>query len=159
MKIEKDTIVTIRYKISEQPAGKLLEQSDEPTSYLHGGYGSTLPRIEAALEGQEAGYEVALTLAPQDAYGVRDESLVRTISKAEFPPGVKVGGQLRGHDDQGNEQVFTVAKIKGQNVILDGNHPFAGRTLRFALKVTEVRKASNEEIEHRHAHGAHGHHH
>ncbi|RYY91689.1 MAG: peptidylprolyl isomerase, partial [Comamonadaceae bacterium] len=83
----------------------------------------------------------------------------RTIPKSEFPPGVKVGGQLEGRNDRGEPQVFTVMKIKGDKVLLDGNHPLAGLDLRFSLKVVEVRAASAEEIAHRHVHGAHGHHH
>jgi FKBP-type peptidyl-prolyl cis-trans isomerase SlyD len=55
--------------------------------------------------------------------------------------------------------VFQVMKIKGPQVILDGNHPWAGKTLRFSLSVTDVRAASDEEISHGHVHGPHGHHH
>jgi FKBP-type peptidyl-prolyl cis-trans isomerase SlyD len=77
----------------------------------------------------------------------------------EFPPGVKVGGQLRGTNDQGEPQIYHVVKIKGPVVLLDGNHPLAGMALRFDCKVTEVRAAKPEEIEHRHVHGGHGHHH
>jgi len=158
MKIEKDTVVTLRYKVAEAN-GKLIEESKDPMVYLHGGYENTLPKIEAALDGRETGYEVTLQLKPEDAFGVRDESLVRTIPKKEFPPGVKVGGQLEGHTDDGHPHVFHVMKIKGDTVFLDGNHPLAGKELRFAIKVTGVRAASGEEIAHRHVHGEHGHHH
>jgi FKBP-type peptidyl-prolyl cis-trans isomerase SlyD len=105
------------------------------------------------------GYQTTVKLAPADAFGERDESLVTTIPKKDFPPGVKVGGQLEGHDDQGRHQVFTVVKIKGDTVHLDGNHPLAGQTLTFQLKVLDVKAATAEEIAHGHAHGAHGHHH
>jgi FKBP-type peptidyl-prolyl cis-trans isomerase SlyD len=158
MKIEKDTVVTLRYKVAEAN-GKLIEESREPMVYLHGGYDNTLPKIEAALDGREAGYEVMLQLKPEDAFGVRDESLLRTIPKKEFPPGVKVGGQLEGRTDDGQPHVFHVMKIKGDTVHLDGNHPLAGKELRFSVKVVGVRMASAEEIEHRHVHGEHGHHH
>ena len=158
MKIEKDTVVTLRYKVAEA-SGKLIEESREPMVYLHGGYDNTLPKIEAALEGKEPGHEVSLQLQPEDAFGVRDESLKRTISKKDFPPGVKVGGQLEGHTDDGHPHVFHVMKIKGDQVLLDGNHPLAGKELRFHLKVTGVRSASAEEIAHGHVHGEHGHQH
>lgn len=158
MKIQKDTAVTLQFKVAET-TGQLIEESKTPSVYLHGGYDNTLPKIEAALEGQEPGYQVTLTLSPEDAFGVRDESLVRTIPKSEFPPGVKVGGQLQGRGDDGHERVFHVMKIKGPTVHLDGNHPLAGKTLRFTVKVIDVRAASAEEIAHRHVHGEHGHHH
>ena len=158
MKIEKDTVVTLQYKVAEA-SGKLIEASKDPMVYLHGGYENTLPKIEAALEGQETGYQVTLQLKPEDAFGERDPALERTIPKSEFPPGVKVGGQLEGRDEEGRPQVFTVKKIKGDKVLLDGNHPLAGMEVRFNLKVMEVRAALPVEIEHRHVHGAHGHHH
>lgn len=158
MKIAKDTVVTLQYKVAE-PGGKLIEQSREPMVYLHGGYNNTLPKIEEALEGREPGYECSLLLQPEDAFGQRDESLKRVIPKSEFPPGVKVGGQLEGRTDDGHPHIFHVMKIKGQEVLLDGNHPLAGKTLRFTLKVTGVRAANAEEIAHGHVHGEHGHHH
>ena len=158
MNIDKDTVVTLRYKVSDVK-GKLIEEPKEPMAYLHGGYGNTFAKIEAALQGQQAGFQTTLELHPEDAFGQRDENLVQTISRKDFPPGVKVGGQLRGHDNEGREQVFTVMKIKGDTVFLDGNHPWAGQVLRFNLKVTDVRLASGEEIAHGHVHGAHGHHH
>jgi FKBP-type peptidyl-prolyl cis-trans isomerase SlyD len=158
MKIEKDTVVSVRYKVAE-PGGKLIEESREPMVYLHGGYDNTLPKIEAALEGKEPGAEVSLLLQPEDAFGARDESLKRTIGKKDFPPGVKVGGQLEGVTDDGHPHVFHVMKIKGDQVLLDGNHPLAGKELRFQLKVTDVRPATQEEIVHRHVHGEGGHHH
>jgi FKBP-type peptidyl-prolyl cis-trans isomerase SlyD len=158
MRIAKDTVVTLTYKVAD-PQGRLLEQSKEPLAYLHGGYDNTLPKIEQALDGQEPGYQVTLSLQPEDAFGVRDESLVRTMPKKDFPAGVKVGGQLEGATESGQPHVFHVIKIKGDTVHLDGNHPLAGKALKFLLKVTGVRAATPEEIEHRHVHGEHGHHH
>jgi len=158
MKIEKDTVVTLQYKVAEAN-GKLIEASKDPMVYLHGGYENTLPKIEEALDGQEAGYQVTLQLTPADAFGERDEALVRTIPKSEFPPGVKVGGQLEGRTDGGDPHVFHVMKIRGDTVHLDGNHPLSGRELRFTLKVVGVRPGTAEEIAHKHVHGEHGHHH
>ena len=158
MKIAKDTVVTLKVRVAEA-GGKLIEDSREPMVYLHGGYHNTLPKIEEALEGREAGYECTLNLQPEDAFGQRDEALVRVIPKSEFPPGVKVGGQLEGRTDDGQPHVFHVMKIKGPEVHLDCNHPLAGKALKFALKVTGVRAASAEEIAHGHVHGEHGHHH
>jgi FKBP-type peptidyl-prolyl cis-trans isomerase SlyD len=158
MKIAKDTVVTLHYRVADAN-GRLIEQSKTPMVYLHGGYENTLPKIEQALDGQETGHEVTLDLQPEDAFGQRDESLVRVIPRSEFPPGVKVGGQLEGRTDDGQPRVFHVMKIKGPEVHLDGNHPLAGKALKFHLKVTGVRAASAEEIAHRHVHGEHGHHH
>lgn len=158
MKITKDTAVTIRYRISDA-TGKLLEDGKEPNAYLHGGYGNTFPKVEEALEGREAGYQASLELQPADAFGERKEALVQVIPKTRFPPGVKVGGQLEGRGEDGHTHVFTVVKIKGPEVHLDGNHPLAGKALSLSVTVVDVRAASAEEIAHGHVHGAHGHHH
>ena len=162
MKIEKNTAVTLQFKVNELQGklpGPLVEDGKDPSVYLHGGYGNTLPKIEEALEGQESGFQITLDLQAQEAFGVRDNSLLRSLPKKQFPPGVKVGGQLEGRGDDGNTMVFTVIKIKGDTVMLDGNHPLAGKALRFAIKVLDVRLASEEEIAHQHVHGAHGHQH
>ena len=156
MNIAKDTAVTIDYLIKDTQ-GKVLDKG--MVAYLHGGYDNLFPKVEAALDGQAAGYSVNVDLPEADAFGARDESLTRVIPKSEFPPGVKVGGQLRGTDDQGQPQIYHVMKIKGPVVHLDGNHPLAGMALRFVAKVNEVRPATPEEIAHRHVHGGHGHHH
>ena len=156
MNITKDAAVTINYKITT-PQGKPLDGGS--LAYLHGGYDNIFAKIEAALEGQATGFAITVQLAVEDAFGARDESLVRTIPKAEFPPGVKVGGQLQGAGDDGLPQVFNVVKIKGPEVHLDANHPLAGQALTVSCKVTDVRPASAEEITHRHVHGAHGHQH
>jgi len=158
MKIEKNTAVTLRYKVADAK-GKLIEAPKDPMVYLHGGYNNTLPKIEEALEGRVAGYQVTLNLQPEDAFGLRDESLVRSIPKSEFPPGVKVGGQLKGRGDDGQEHIYNVVKIKGPEVLLDGNHALAGQALQFTVTVVSVRAASDEEVAHQHVHGEHGHHH
>jgi FKBP-type peptidyl-prolyl cis-trans isomerase SlyD len=106
MKIGQDTVVTLRYKVSDAH-GKLIEEVKNPMAYLHGGYGNTLPKIEAALDGQQTGYQTTVQLQPADAFGLRDDSLLQTIARKDFPPGVKVGGELMGRDADGHEHPFT----------------------------------------------------
>lgn len=158
MNIEKDTVVTMHCRIADD-RGQLIQDGKQPMTYLHGGYDNTFPKIEQALHGRSPGEQVALTLSPAEGFGERDESLLRTLPKREFPPGVKVGGQLEMPGPQGEPHPFTVTKVKGDTVLLDGNHPLAGRTLKLAITVASVRPASAEEIAHRHAHGEGGHHH
>lgn len=156
MNITRDTAVTLNFRITDLK-GKPLDSGT--TAYLHGGYEGLFPKAEELLEGKGVGESMTIDLQPADAFGDRDEALVRTISKAEFPPGVKVGGQLQGPGPDGQPRVFHVVKIKGAEVILDANHPLAGQAIRFAATVKEVRPATAEEIAHQHVHGAHGHHH
>ncbi len=156
MNITRDSAVTLDYRITDLK-GKPLDSGT--TSYLHGGYEGLFPKAEELLEGKGVGESLTVELSPADAFGERDESLVRVISKAEFPPGVKVGGQLQGPGPDGQPRLFNVVKIKGPEVILDANHALAGQAIRFTATVKEVRAATAEEISHQHVHGAHGHHH
>jgi FKBP-type peptidyl-prolyl cis-trans isomerase SlyD len=161
MNIGKDTVVTLQYKLSDAQ-DNLIEESQQPMVYLHGGYANTLPKIEEALSGKSAGYEVTIQVEPEDAFGEYDADLVKIEPREVLPEPLEVGMQFEGApDDNGSHagQVFTVTDIADGKVVLDGNHPLAGMALRFALKVMEVRQASPEEIAHGHVHGPHGHHH
>src|SRR6516225_9804573 len=162
MKIAKDTVVSVAYKLSDAQ-GNLIEESDEPIVYLHGGYDGTFPKIEEVLDGQEPGFETQIQLEPQDAFGDYDPELVKIEPRDRFPEPLEVGMQFEGTPEDGDEEVdsliYTVTEIAEDKVVLDGNHPLAGMALRFELKVVDVRAATEEEIAHEHVHGAHGHHH
>ena len=161
MNIAKDTVVTLHYKLSDAQ-GNLIEESSSPMVYLHGGYGNTLPKIEAALDGQAVGFQTQIQVEPEDAFGEYEAELVKIEPRNLFPAELEVGMQFEGSpDDEPNAEVriFTVTDIADGKVVLDGNHPLAGMALRFALNVVEVRKASAEEISHGHVHGPGGHHH
>ncbi|MFM8625121.1 MAG: peptidylprolyl isomerase [Betaproteobacteria bacterium] len=158
MQISKDTAVTLRLKVADAQ-GQVIQDGKQPMAYLHGGYGNLIDTLETELEGKAVGFKGRWRLSPAEAFSERDETLMQTIPKTDFPPGVKVGGQLEGRTADGREVVFTVVKIKGPQVILDGNHPLAGKTLDIAAEVVEVRAATAEEIAHGHVHGAAGHQH
>lgn len=162
MKIAKNTVVTVHYKLSDAQ-GNLIEESTEPMVYLHGGYENTLPKIEEALDGKEAGFEATIQVEPEDAFGEYDPELIKIEPRNRLPEPVEVGMQFEGAPDGagGDEEslIFTVTDIADDKVVLDGNHPLAGMALRFTLNVAGVRNASEEEIAHGHVHGAHGHHH
>jgi hypothetical protein len=103
--------------------GNVYDDGKQPVSYLHGDYDNLFPKLEAALEGQEAGFDTVVQLASADAFGERDEALVTTMPKTDFPPGIKVGGQIRRMGPDGEPRYYFVTKIKGPTVLLDGNHP------------------------------------
>ncbi|MFC3110461.1 peptidylprolyl isomerase [Undibacterium arcticum] len=162
MKIAKNTVVTVKYKLSDAQ-DNLIEDGREPMVYLHGGYENTLPKIEEALDGKEAGFATTIQVEPDDAFGEYDPALVKVEPRNRLPEPLEVGMQFEGMpdgtDDDDDALIFTVTDIADDKVVLDGNHPLAGMALRFSLNVTEVRAASDEEIAHEHVHGAHGHHH
>ena len=154
--ITQDSAVTLTYRITDARTGQPLDSGT--TAYLHGHH-NLFDKVEAALHGQAVGHALTLELSAAEAFGERDPALARSIPKSEFPPGVKVGGQLQGAGPDGRPVLFRVVKIKGAEVQLDGNHPLAGHAIRFAATVKAVRPASAEEIAHGHVHGAHGHQH
>src|SRR3569833_3771993 len=80
MKIAKNTVVTVHYKLSDAQ-GTLIEESREPMVYLHGGYENTLPKIEAALDGKEIGNQPMIQVEPEDAFGEYDSELVLFVSR------------------------------------------------------------------------------
>jgi FKBP-type peptidyl-prolyl cis-trans isomerase SlyD len=162
MKIAKNTVVTVNYKLSDAQ-NNLIEDGSQPMVYLHGGYENTLPKIEEELDGKEVGYASTLQIEPDDAFGDYDPALVKVEPRNRLPEPLEVGMQFEGMPDsqEGDDDamIFTVTDIADDKVVLDGNHPLAGMALRFELSVTDVRAATDEEITHEHVHGAHGHHH
>jgi FKBP-type peptidyl-prolyl cis-trans isomerase SlyD len=161
MKIIKNSVVSLKYEVFDGRGG-LLERGREPLVYLHGGYGGIFAKVEEALAGKEAGERARVRLEPADAFGAHDPSLVRTEPRSRIPGKVKVGMRFEGevrHDDHAHPVTFRVAKVAGDEVTLDGNHPLAGQTIEFRCNVLDVRPAAPEEVAHGHAHGAGGHHH
>lgn len=157
LRIGKDTVVSLTYRLLAGD-GKVIESTDRPISYLHGGYHGIFPLVEAALDGKVAGDRCEVSLAPKDAFGDYQADLVRVEPRRLFPPSLKVGMQFEGSAEKSAEaRVYTVTEIAEDKVVVNGNHPLAGQALVFACVVAEVRAASAEEIAHGHVHGAHGH--
>ncbi|KJV27412.1 peptidylprolyl isomerase [Aquitalea magnusonii] len=159
MQIAKDTVVTLHYEMFDAE-NNLLDKTEEPIAYLHGGYDGIFPLVEEALHGKNVGDSVDVKLSPDDAFGDPEEELVRVEDLDVFPADVEVGMMFEADDPEtGDVLLFRVTDIADGKAIVDANHPLAGQTIRFVAKVTEVRAASAEELSHGHVHGAHGHHH
>ncbi len=159
MSITKNSVVTIHYKMYDME-GKLLDQTEEPIAYLHGGFDNILPLLEEGLHGKNVGDIVEVTMQPEDAFGEYEAELVRVEEKDVFPQDVEVGMVFEADDPEtGDVMLFRVTEVEGQKVVVDGNHPFAGMTIRFVAQVQDVRPATQEEMDHGHVHGEHGHQH
>jgi len=159
MEIGKDTVVSLTYELLDTD-GKTIERADEPVNYLHGGYGGIFPLVEQTLTGKAAGDSCRVRLEPDDAFGEYDAQLVHLEPRSKFPDNVAVGMQFEGRGvESGTVLIYTVTDVAAEQVVVDGNHPLAGKALDFVCTVTSVREATDQERDHGHAHGAHGHDH
>jgi len=165
MKIEKNTIVSLRYKLTDAQ-NNVIEEPDSPMVYLHGGYEGTFPKIETLLDGQDIGYEATIQLEPSEAFGEYDPELLKIEPRARFPEPLEVGMQFEGIPDADEESdvaeepdsddeplIYTVTDVADSQVVLDGNHPLAGMALRFWVQVEDIRAATEDEIQNRHPKG------
>jgi len=134
-----NTYVTVDYELRDED-GDMLEASAEeggaPIRYVHG-YGMLVPGLEAALVGLRQGDEREVVV-PAEAG--RDE--------LPDPAGVKVGDEFIAESPDGDEIAMSVVEIGDKQVVVDANHPLAGMTLRYQVKVLDVRDATEDEIEH-----------
>jgi len=159
VQVGKNTVVALTYALTDTD-GKVIEKTDGPIEYLHGGYDGIFPLVEQALAGKTVGDSCRVRLAPDDAFGEYDAELMHLEPRSKFPANIAVGMRFEGRGvESGATLVYTVTDVAEDKVVVDGNHPLAGRTLQFACTVTEVRAATAEELEHGHVHGAHGHEH
>jgi FKBP-type peptidyl-prolyl cis-trans isomerase SlyD len=159
VQIKKDTVVSLTYELFDSDGGT-IEKTEAPIEYLHGGYDGIFPQVETALAGKAAGESCRIRLEPDDAFGDYDAELVHIEPRDKFPDNIAVGMQFEGKGaESGTSLIYTVTNIADGKVVVDGNHPLAGKTLEFSCTVTAVRAATQEELSHGHVHGAHGHHH
>jgi FKBP-type peptidyl-prolyl cis-trans isomerase SlyD len=159
MQVAQDTVVSLNYELLNSE-GELIEKTEEPVEYLHGGYDGIFSRVEEALQGKAPGETCDVYLQPMDAFGEYDEKLVQIEPRTKFPGKIEVGMRFEGDAGESGETIiYTVTDIADDKVVVDGNHPLSGMALRFHCTVDGVRAATAEELEHGHVHGAHGHHH
>lgn len=129
----------------------------EPLLYLHGAK-NIVPGLETALQGKTVGDEVQASVAPTEGYGERQEAPPMRVPRNQFPPDfpAQVGMPVGGEDDEGKVFTYWITAVEDDNVIVDPNHPLAGRTLDFDVRVMSVRDATADELSHGHPHGPGG---
>lgn len=153
MQIAAPCVVSLTWTLSDAQ-GEPIDELSEPTEFLFGG-DDLLARVEEALDGQAVGFEATLHLEPEHAFGEYDATKVCFEDRALFPEQLEPGMQFDGLPDGARttgmppDAIYTVTEIYPSHVVLDGNHPLAGIALRLALKVVDVRVATDDEIERR----------
>jgi len=149
--IAKNAVVSLEVELSDI-WGNLIQKSEEPVQYLHGGYGDIFPVVEAALEGKRERDRVEVRMEPEEAYGDYDEELVQLVPRDQFPEGLEIGMRVEGEAGSDSEgMLYTVTDMAEGKVVLDGNHPLAGLALKFECTVAGVRPATETEIANRSA--------
>lgn len=162
MKISKNKVVTLHYTLREGAEdGSMIEETlgAKPLSFIFG-VGQMIPGFEAHLENKESGDKYAFLLSPEEAYGGQEQSAIVDVPRANFagPDGtinedaIKIGSPVRMKNQDGRSFQGTIAAHKGDILVVDFNHPMAGRSLHFSGEVVEVRDATAEELDHGHVH-------
>lgn len=138
--------LTFHYTLRDEQ-GRMLDTSrgGEPLSCVEGA-GEIVPGLERVLRSMQPGEQRKVAVAPEDAYGPREEDLVQRVPRAVLPIDgeIAVGDQFRTGGDR-HAPIVTVVGLEGENVVLDANHPLAGQTLFFEVELVAARPATANE--------------
>ena len=144
--VEQNKVVSFVYSIVDE-SGELLEQSDLPISYVHGGKHDLFEKVEQSLDGAVVNDTVEVSLTPEEGFGSHDPDLTYTDAIENVPAEFRsVGAEVEMMNDQGDSRKFTVTRIEDGKLTVDGNHPMAGKAITFRIKVIGIRDATQEEI-------------
>jgi len=151
MKIASPCVVSLVWRL-EDTQGALIDELAEPVEFFYGG-DDLLAKVEDELAGQEIGFQSQLHLEPEHAFGDYDSALVFFEERSVLPELMEVGMQFDGVPDGAAtlgmpaNLVYTVTEVYPSHVVLDGNHPLSGISLRLDLTVRDIRAATASEIE------------
>jgi FKBP-type peptidyl-prolyl cis-trans isomerase SlyD len=137
--IKNGSVVTFEYTLSDDN-GKVLESNkgEEPVTYTHGNH-EIIPGLENGLSGMEINDEKKICVQPEDAYGPVNPEGFKEVSRNDVPvQSLEVGTMLRARGPKGEDFSVRVHEIKPESVVLDLNHPLAGKTLNFDIKILSV---------------------
>ena len=145
-RIALNKLVAITYTIKDEQ-GELLEHSDMPISYIHGGRSDLFEKIETELTGHQVGDVIDVVLPPEEGFGPYDPGMTFTDDVVNVPAQYcQIGAEVEMKNDLGESRMFYVTRIEDGKLTLDGNHPFAGKTLTFTVKVEDVRDAAPADL-------------
>lgn len=154
LKVADGMVVSLDYTLRLDD-GQVVDSSDgrEALQFLQG-QGQIIPGLEQALYGMEVGEEKDVEVAPEDGYGETDPEAYQMVPHNIFPSDMELseGMGLRMRDDAGQPLEAYVAEVSQDGVLLDFNHPLAGETLYFHVKIADLRPGTSEEVAHGHVH-------
>lgn len=150
MKIKSPCVVTLTWSMQDSMQQD-IGQENEPTEYFYGG-NDLLPQIEKALLEHKKGDQLDLYLEPEHAFGEYDSNLVFFEERRIFPENVEIEMKFEGlpkgaKNNAPQDIIFNVTEVYDEYVVVDGNHPLAGISLRVHIDIIDVREATEEEIQ------------
>ncbi len=144
--ISKNKFVALTYSITDED-GEVLERIDLPIRFIQGNNSQVIEKIEQALEGCQQGDELSVRLTPNEGFGDHQPELTFTDDLENVPEQFQqIGAEVEFQNDVGETKKFRVVSIENGKLTVDGNHPFAGKTISYNIKVTEVRDATAQEL-------------
>lgn len=151
-----DMVVQLDYTLT-LANGEVYDSSDEtgPLEYIQG-QGQIIPGLEEALYGLKVGEEKDVVVTPDVAYGEYDPEAMQTLPRDVFPRDMELepGMAIDLYDEDADEEIEAyITEVEDDSIVVDFNHPLAGETLNFHVKVVGVRPATDEELDHGHVHG------
>lgn len=158
LSIQDGIVVTLDYVLRVD--GEIVDQSSDngAIEFLQG-YGQIIPGLERSLYGMVVGESKQVTVSAADGYGEIDEEDYAEVPRSEFPDEIplEAGVELQMRDQDGDIFDATIAEVREDTVLLNFNHPLAGKALEFSVTVLKLREASQEELDHGHSHSGHEH--
>ncbi len=152
MKIEQNKVVALSYTLTVDGAVADKASAEKPLEYIHG-KGMLLPKFEQEVGGKEVGESFEFTLTPEEGYGVYSSDYLFELPLSAFEIDGKVredllqpGRVIPMMNQDGGVVQGTVKEVKTESVLMDFNHPMAGKTLHFTGSVVNVREATEEEL-------------
>ena len=136
-----DYVLTVDGEVADSTAG------GDPLPYLHG-HNNLIKGLEDKLEGMKVGEGKSVEVDPENAYGLVDENAFMDMDREKFPEdfAFEIGKSLRLNTGDGRIVSAAIAEVKDDVVVLDFNHPLAGKTLKFDVSISEIREATDLEL-------------
>jgi FKBP-type peptidyl-prolyl cis-trans isomerase SlyD len=131
--------VSLTYSIADE-AGNILEQTDLPVGYIHGGRTELIGGLDQAVSGKRAGEQLSLSLSAEQGFGPHDPDLTFTDDLDNVPSEFRrIGAEVQMQNDAGEVRTFYVTQVGERTLTVDGNHPLAGKPLKVHVRILEVR--------------------
>ena len=146
VQVEENKVVSVTYRI-ENEDGETVERIDIPVSFLYGEKSGLFKKVNKAIKGLKMGDEISVVLEPKEGFGDWNPDLTFTYQIENVPPEYReLGSEAEFSNENGERRKFVVTHVDKGTITLDGNHPFAGKTMNFFIKITDIREPTSDEL-------------